>query len=79
MYRNNLSVYFHDILVSLTARLGMSSWHSWHTVEWDPRMQVMAACRRLKFSRVRSHPRTILHVKSVFQLVMRAGASGRWW
>ena len=44
----------------------MFSWRVWPTLERDPRMQVMAARRRLKFSRARSHPSTVLYIRSRF-------------
>ena len=44
----------------------MFSWRAWPTLERDPRMQVMAARRRLKFSCARNHPSTVLYDRSRF-------------
>ena len=44
----------------------MFSWRAWPTLELDPRMQVMATRRRLKFSRPRSHRSTVLYIRSRF-------------
>ena len=44
----------------------MFSWHSWPTLERDPWMQLMAACRRLKFSRARNHSSPELYIRSCF-------------
>ena len=50
----------------------MFSWHAWPTLEQDPQIQLMAVCRRLKFSCARSHPSTVLSVRSRFSASRQA-------
>ena len=62
---------------SLAARLRMFSWCARPTVqvEWDPRIQVMAECKKLKFSCAHSYLKIIMHAKSISQLVDKANGS----
>ena len=59
-----IKFYCKSSCVSLTARSGMLSLRACPTVDRDPRMHVMAARSKLKFTLALSHPKTVEYCRS---------------